>query len=67
MLGKREHIVYEKLEFDMGALRELGCEYIFSCGEIGNARELGLSLLGYYETESSFWGVWLYELGSNSN
>lgn len=62
MLGKEDHIVYEKLEFDMEALKELDCEYLFSCGEILNARELGLEFMGYYETETSYWGIWLYKV-----
>lgn len=62
MLGKDTDIVYEYLEFDMDALKELDCEYLFSCGEILNAEELGLELLGYFETETSYWGVWLYQL-----
>lgn len=62
MTGKKSGIVYENLEFDMEALKELGCEYLFSCGVIENAEELGLSCLGYYETESSYWGIWLYNL-----
>lgn len=62
MSGKNSRIVYEKLEFDIDALKALGCEYLFSCGVIENAGELGLSCLGYYETESSYWGIWLYEL-----
>lgn len=62
MLGKNLDIVYEYLEFDMDALKELGCEYIFSCGEVLNAEELDLNLLGYFETETSYWGVWLYEV-----
>ena len=62
MLGKKYHIVYEKLEFDMAALKELDCEYLFSCGEILNAEELGLELMGYYETETSYWGIWLYKI-----
>lgn len=62
MLGKKDQIVYEKLEFNMEALKELNCEYLFSCGEILNAEELGLELLGYYETEQSYWGIWLYEM-----
>lgn len=66
MLGKKDHIVYERLEFDMGALRGLGCEYLFSCGEIKNAEELGLALEGYYETENSYWGVFLYGLGDGA-
>lgn len=62
MLGKQNQIVYENLELDLDALRELDCGYIFSCGAIQNADELGLQLLGYYETDDSYWGVWLYQL-----
>lgn len=62
MLGKNSQIVYEKLEFDMETLKELGCEYLFSCGVIENAEELNLVSMGYYETESSYWGIWLYRL-----
>ena len=62
MLGKNWHIVYENLEFDMDALKDMGCEYLFSCGEILNAEELGVELMGYFETEDSYWGIWLYEI-----
>lgn len=62
MLGKNSGVTYEKLEFDMDALKGLGCEYIFSSGEIGNAKELGMECMGYFETESSYWGVWLYRV-----
>lgn len=62
MLGKRHQIVYEELDFDMEALKSLDCEYLFSCGRICNAEKLGLELIGYFETETSFWGVWLYKL-----
>ena len=60
LLGKKEQIVYEKLEFDMEALKGLGCEYLFSCGEIESAEALGLDFWGYYETENSYWGIYLY-------
>lgn len=62
MLGKDKNIVYENLEFDMEALKALDCEYLFSCGEILNAEELSLEFMGYFETESSYWGIWLYEI-----
>lgn len=62
MLGKKEHIVYENLEFNMEALKELNCEYLFSCGEILNAEELGMEFLGYFETEKSYWGIFLYKI-----
>lgn len=62
MLGKDRHIVYRNLEFNMEALKALGCEYLFSCGEILNGAELNLEFVGYFETETSYWGVWLYKL-----
>lgn len=62
MLGKTEEVGYEGLELDMEALRELGCEYIFSAGEIRDFEKMGLAFLGYFETEGSYWGVWLYQL-----
>lgn len=62
LLGKREHIIYEELEFDMEALKDLGCEYLFSSGKIMDAEAMGLDFWGYYETENSYWGVYLYAL-----
>lgn len=62
MLGKTAAVRYEGLELDMEALRELDCEYIFSAGEIVDHEEMGLIFLGYYETDGSYWGVWLYQL-----
>lgn len=62
MLAKEQNIFYESLELDLKALRDLGCEYLFSCGEILDAQKLGLQSLGYFETEESYWGVWLYGL-----
>ncbi len=61
MLGKGSGVVYEGLEFDMQALAELGCEYIFSGGEIADAERMGLEAMGYFETENSYWGIWLYK------
>lgn len=59
-LKKGNTLVYEGLEFDMDALRELGCEYLFSGAEIGDAERMGLELVGYYETDGSYWGIWVY-------
>lgn len=63
-LQKGNDLVYEGLDFDMGALRELGCEYLFSGAEIADADRMGMELVGYYETEDSYWGIWLYALKS---
>lgn len=62
MVSKGSSVKYENLEFDMKALRELGCEYLFSGGEIVDAKDMGLEFMGYFETEKSYWGVWLYQL-----
>lgn len=61
-LQKGNSLVYEGLEFDMDALRELGCEYLFSGAEIVDAARMGLEPVGYYETEKSYWGIWVYAL-----
>ncbi len=61
-MPKGSGIVYEGLEFDMEALKDLGCEYLFSGGEILDAEDMGLTFMGYYETETSYWGIWLYAL-----
>lgn len=62
LLPKGGDAVYEGLDFDMEALGKLGCEYLFSGAEIADAERMGLKFLGYYETETSYWGIWLYEL-----
>lgn len=62
MLQKGSGVVYEGLEFDMDALADLGCEYLFSGGEIADCERMGLQPMGYFETEDSYWGIWLYAL-----
>ncbi len=62
MIGKDSHFVYQDLELNMEVLKDLSCEYLFSCGEILNAGEMGLEFMGYFETEVSYWGVWLYKI-----
>lgn len=61
-LAKGNNIQYQDLEFDMQKLAELGCEYLFSGAEITDFEEMGLEYMGYYETEESYWGIWLYKL-----
>ncbi|MBR1772005.1 MAG: hypothetical protein IJ747_08245 [Lachnospiraceae bacterium] len=62
MLEKGSDVRYEGLAFDMDALAELGCAYLFSGGEIVDAGRMGLEPMGYYETADSYWGIWLYRL-----
>lgn len=60
MLKKGNSVRYEGLQFDMKALAGLGCDYIFSGAEIADAESMGLDLMGYFESETSYWGIWLY-------
>lgn len=60
MLKKGDSVRYEGLQFDMKALAGLGCEYLFSGAEIADAESMGLELMGYFESETSYWGIWLY-------
>lgn len=62
MMKKGSGVQYEGLEFDMEALKGLGCEYLFSGGEILDAERMGLTPMGYFETGDSYWGIWLYAL-----
>ena len=62
MIEKGSNVKYEGLEFDMEALGDLGCEYLFSGGEILDAQRMGLTPMGYFESEDSYWGIWLYAL-----
>ncbi len=66
MLKKGNGVVYEDLEFDMETLTDLGCEYLLSGGEIADAEDMGLEPMGYFETEESYWGIWLYQLENAS-
>ena len=63
-LAKGADFRYQKLELNTEKMKELGCKYLFSAAEIekGNAGRLGLKLFGVFETEESYYRVWVYEL-----
>ena len=52
----------DSLAINPDALRGLNCRYIFSRIELGNAKELGLSLRGIYKGKGSPYVIFLYEL-----
>lgn len=62
MLEKGAGFQYQDLNLDVEQMRCLGCEYLLSGAQIANAQELGLKEMGYYETQESYWGIWLYGL-----
>ncbi len=55
---------FTHLELDVGALRGMGCDYLFSAAYIANAEELGLKLLREepFQTEDSYYYIYLYEV-----
>lgn len=62
--SKNDSFRYSNLELNTGKMRELGCEYLFSAAEIEeeNAERLGMELFGVFETEESYYRVWVYEI-----
>ena len=52
---------YQNLEYDIEAMKELGCEYIFASGEITGNTE-GLVYEGTFDTEESIYEIWLYRI-----
>lgn len=63
-LAKDADFRYENLELNTEKMKEMGCEYLFSAAEIeeGNAGKMGMKLFGVFETEESYYRVWVYEL-----
>lgn len=62
LFSKKANAQVENLNFDFDKMREMGCEYIFSAVEITDAQEYGLELEGCFESDSSWWRVWVYKL-----
>jgi len=54
------------LAIDTEALRQLGCDYILSAVEIGNAGQLDLKLEKIFERDDSPWRIYLYSTARNS-
>ena len=67
-LAKDADFQYSKLVLNTVKMKEMGCRYLFSAAEIEkeNVERLGLKLFGVFETEESYYGVWVYELVSRN-
>lgn len=61
-LLKTNNAVVNDLHLNTDKMKEMGCEYIFSAGEILNAEELGLEFEKCFEDNVSSWRIWLYKL-----
>jgi len=62
MVDKDSNVKYKDLDFDWNAMGEMNCRFIFSGGEIEDYEECGLKHIGTYETDTSYWRIWVYEL-----
>ena len=62
--SKNDSFRYSNLELNTEKMREMGCAYLFSAAEIEeeNVKRLGMELFGVFETEESYYRVWVYEL-----
>lgn len=59
---KTNQLVVNDLRINVEKMREMGCEYIFSAGEIMNAEELGLEMQECFQDNVSSWRIYLYQL-----
>lgn len=63
LCGKYGGETIQHLNINIEALKELGCQYIFSAVPINNHEQLGVAYLGSYTTDNSFWNVYVYRIG----
>jgi len=62
MNGKASEVKYEGLKYNYDLLKDLGCEYLFSCGEIVDANDENLEILGVFSNDTAYWKIWVYRL-----
>lgn len=62
LVSKKVNYQYNDLEIDIVKMKELGCKYLFCAGEIMSCEKLSLSFVGHFETEDSYYRIWVYEL-----
>ncbi|WP_052402924.1 DUF6044 family protein [Methanococcoides methylutens] len=62
MVTKDKSTAIENLQLNTTAFKEMGGEYIFSAVEIKNHQENDLKYLKVFESTSSPWKIWLYQV-----
>lgn len=67
--SKQDDFRYENLELNTGQMRKLGCRYLFSAAEIAeeNVERLDMELFGVFETQESYYRIWVYDLGNRED
>lgn len=53
---------FNDLQIDTSAIKDAGCDFIFSAAYVVNAEELNMELLGTFETEESYYRIYLYRI-----
>jgi len=61
-LKKDSGFQYKTLDLDTSAMKALGCRYLFSAAEITDADRMHLKLEKTFQTQNSYYEVWLYSL-----
>lgn len=62
MLGAEFDGQIMDLRLNIDKMKEMNCQYIFSAAEICDCEQYGLSFLGDYSEEPSYWQIWVYEV-----
>ncbi|MCD8378851.1 MAG: DUF6044 family protein [Lachnospiraceae bacterium] len=53
---------FNDLQIDTAAIKDAGCDFIFSAAYVVNAEELNMELLATFETEESYYRIYLYRI-----
>lgn len=62
MISKQNTLTISDLHLNIEKLKEMNCRYIFSAGEIIDCEQYNLLSLGYFTGDSSYWGIWVYQI-----
>lgn len=62
VLGKDRQFVFNDFLIQTEKIKELGCHYIISAGEILNPELTGLTLCNIFERDDSYYRIYLYEV-----
>lgn len=54
--------VIDNLDINTQALKDIGCDYIFSAVDIKNYKDLKLAYINSYTTNHSYWNIRVYKL-----
>ena len=62
MLEKEKHAVFHDFQIDGRKMKEMGCYYLISAGEIAEPELTGLALYRTFERDDSYYRIYLYKV-----